>query len=405
MHPFMIPDTPLVPHGRALFSEPGQGLDSWQLLDDFLRQLQEQQSSSLQLQAMLETVLRMTHADLVFACSLLEQGSVSHAGELTQSSAWCREVARKLLMRAGEADAHLFPAGQIAQWTDPSPQCAALVRLSKSRRIWLVAVVLTTDRSLRKGDLQMMRLARRMLMQQHRQMQTFGQLKDALISLVRCLTAALDARDPFTWGHSERVARMSARLAQELKIPEKEIHDIYLSGLLHDIGKIGVRDDILRKPGPLTPEERTQIERHPVIGDVILSHVSQLAHLRPAVRGHHEHYNGQGYPDRLAGEAIPLHARLMAVADSCDAMLSDRPYRKGMEKARINKILAEGSGTQWDPDIIAALFRIQEEVFAIHARGIGDSVMRAIEEMVQGSRMGVLSPPSTAEFKLGIPDD
>src|SRR4029079_7205382 len=110
----------------------------------------------------------------------------------------------------------------------------------------------------------------------------------------------LDARDPYTWGHSERVARISVRLGEQLQLPDAMRSELYLGGLLHDIGKIGVPDEILRKPGRLSEEEFAKVKEHPVIGDAIVAHVRHLAHLRPVVRNHHEQYNGRGYPDGLS---------------------------------------------------------------------------------------------------------
>jgi HD-GYP domain-containing protein (c-di-GMP phosphodiesterase class II) len=210
----------------------------------------------------------------------------------------------------------------------------------------------------------------------------------------------VDARDAYTWGHSERVARMGVRIAREMRRPESEVSDLYLGGLLHDIGKIGIRDDVLSKPGALTEQERALVEKHTVIGDAILSHVGQLAHLRPMVRNHHERFDGHGYPDRLAGAQIPLPARILAIADSCDAMLSDRPYRPGMPPSRIDSILREGAGSQWDPEVVAFFFCCRDDVHAVHQQGVGDSVARAVERAVNSShpRPG---PFSLSEISIG----
>jgi len=211
------------------------------------------------------------------------------------------------------------------------------------------------------------------------------------------------ARDPYTWGHSERVARMAVRLAHEMGLSESDISDLYLGGLLHDIGKIGVRDDVLRKPGPLTEEERAMIEKHTVIGDAILSHVGQLTHLRPIVRNHHERWDGRGYPDRLRGEHIPLAARILAVADGCDAMLSDRPYRKGMAPERIDQIVREGAGSHWDPDVVAMFFACRDDIYSVHQQGVGDSVARALDQVLNGTDP-IGTTTSLSEFSLGTSD-
>ncbi|WP_044480255.1 HD-GYP domain-containing protein [Paenibacillus antibioticophila] len=173
-----------------------------------------------------------------------------------------------------------------------------------------------------------------------------------LESYFSTLAAALDARDPYTAGHSERVAEYAVRIGRLANLPEKEIQDLRKSALLHDIGKIGIKDAVLLKEGRLTEEEWDQIKQHPVLGEAILKQiepVDAMASFLPGVRSHHERYDGAGYPDGLSGEDIPLFGRIIAVADAFDAMTSDRPYRKGMDEEKAIAILEEGGGTQWDP--------------------------------------------------------
>jgi HD-GYP domain-containing protein (c-di-GMP phosphodiesterase class II) len=181
-------------------------------------------------------------------------------------------------------------------------------------------------------------------------------------SVVRALTSAIDAKDQYTCGHSDRVARLSVRLARELGCTTEQLNTIYLSGLLHDIGKIGIDDNVLRKPGPLTPAELEHIKTHPDLGCRILDGVKQLDQVLPVVRHHHEAWNGGGYPDGLKGEESPFLARIVAVADSIDAMSSDRPYRKGIPDEKLDQILREGAGRQWDPNVIDAAFRVREDL-------------------------------------------
>ncbi len=181
-------------------------------------------------------------------------------------------------------------------------------------------------------------------------------------SVVRALTSAIDAKDPYTCGHSDRVARLSVCIARELGCNSEDLNTIYLSGLLHDIGKIGIDDNVLRKPGPLTPEEFEHIKTHPDLGCRILDGVKQLDKVMPVVRHHHEAWDGSGYPVGLVAEETPFLARVVAVADSIDAMSSDRPYRKGMSDEKLDTILRGGSGKQWDPTIIEAAFRARDEL-------------------------------------------
>jgi len=151
-------------------------------------------------------------------------------------------------------------------------------------------------------------------------------------------------------------------LARQLGCDKEELNTIYLSGLLHDIGKIGIDDNVLRKPGPLTPEEFEHIKTHPDLGCRILDGVKQLDQVLPVVRHHHEAWNGAGYPVGLKEEECPFLARIVAVADSMDAMSSDRPYRKGMSDEKLDSILRDGAGKQWDPRIVEAAFQVREEL-------------------------------------------
>ena len=265
----------------------------------------------------------------------------------------------------------------------PWPCSAALVRVSKSRGNWLAALSFHPRRLFGPADVKVMLLARRQLINHRQQGQVYEKLKDSLFGLVRCLTAAIDAKDPYTWGHSERVARMAVRLAQQLDLAAAVQSDLYLAGLLHDIGKIGIRDDVLQKAGRLTAEERAHIQEHPVIGDRLVCHITALQRLRPGVRNHHERWDGGGYPDGLAGEAIPLQARILAVADSCDAMMHARPYRKALPPGRIEETMREGAGTQWDPHVVAAFQVCRHDLYSICQRGIGDSVCEAVEQALQ----------------------
>lgn len=179
-----------------------------------------------------------------------------------------------------------------------------------------------------------------------------GRNSQLLDSYFATLAVALDARDPYTAGHSLRVAEYAVEIGRLAGLPEEDIDDLRKSALLHDIGKIGIRDAVLLKEGRLTDEEWKQIKEHPVLGETILKQIEPADAMAPflaGVRSHHERYDGGGYPDGLQGEGIPLFGRIIAVADAFDAMTSDRPYRQGLDKKTAIRILEEGRGTQWDP--------------------------------------------------------
>ncbi len=185
---------------------------------------------------------------------------------------------------------------------------------------------------------------------------------DLLANMVRALTSSIDAKDPYTRGHSDRVARGAVVLAEALGCDEETLDTIYLSGLLHDIGKIGIDDTVLRKPDKLTVEEFEHIKTHVTIGYNILRDIRQLKDVLPVVLHHHESWDGSGYPHGLGGKKIPFLARITAVADAFDAMGSDRPYRPGMPDDKLDAVLREGAGKQWDADVIDAFFRERERM-------------------------------------------
>jgi hypothetical protein len=183
-----------------------------------------------------------------------------------------------------------------------------------------------------------------------------------LASVVRAFTSAIDAKDPYTCGHSDRVARIAVRLAKELDCDAELLHTLYMAGLLHDVGKIGIDDAVLRKPDKLTEAEFNHIKEHPELGYRILADIAQLSAVLPAVLHHHEQWDGRGYPMKLIADQIPLIARIVAVADAFDAMSSDRPYRKGMPVEKVDEIFRRGAGQQWDPEVIAAYFRVHDDI-------------------------------------------
>ncbi len=211
----------------------------------------------------------------------------------------------------------------------------------------------------------LMESAASVLATQAHNIQLFKEQQNMLVGTVRTLVNALDTKDQYTCGHSDRVAQIAKALATQHGMPEEECQRIYLAGLLHDIGKIGVRDEVLTKPGKLTKQEYDEIKLHPVLGYEILKHLNQLQHVLPGVLFHHEAWDGTGYPHRLDKEEIPLAARILAVADAYDAMTSDRSYRKGMPLDKAEQILRDGRDKQWDPFVVDSFFDILDKVHKI----------------------------------------
>lgn len=182
-----------------------------------------------------------------------------------------------------------------------------------------------------------------------------AEVKSLNHSFLTAMAHSVDARDPYTHGHSQRVATLGREIARKMEMPESFADEVYFGGILHDIGKIGIEDYILKKEGKLTAEEFERIKEHTVIGYQIIKQSGVFEELLPAIRSHHERIDGKGYPDGLKGNDIPLIARILAVADSFDAMVSDRPYRKGMDVKEALHRIEEGAGSQFDP-ILARVF-------------------------------------------------
>ncbi len=183
-------------------------------------------------------------------------------------------------------------------------------------------------------------------------------LKRISMQIVKALSGAVDAKDTYTNGHSLRVAEYSRRIAERAGLNREIQDDIYMIGLLHDVGKIGIADSIINKPSKLSDEEFAVIKTHPVLGERILSNITEFPKLVMGAKYHHERYDGKGYPEGLAGEAIPLEARIIAVADAYDAMSSRRSYRDVLPQEQVRSEIEKGKGLQFDPvfaDVMLAL--------------------------------------------------
>lgn len=174
------------------------------------------------------------------------------------------------------------------------------------------------------------------------------------INSVRMLAAAIDAKDPYTRGHSERVARYSMAIGKNLSLPDKDMRDLRISALLHDVGKIGIDDRILRKPGALSDDEFEVMKQHPAKGAAIMSGVAQLIEIIPGMKYHHEKWSGGGYPDNLKSEEIPMQARIIAIADTFDAMTTNRPYQKAMDLSYVVDKIKSFAGSRFDPRVVEA---------------------------------------------------
>jgi putative nucleotidyltransferase with HDIG domain len=207
----------------------------------------------------------------------------------------------------------------------------------------------------------------------------YADAQDLLLGVIQALAAAIDAKDPYTEGHSQRVSDFSVQIAQQLDLPPEMIHQVRVGSLLHDIGKIGVADHILSKPGRLSDEEYAVMKQHPSIGAKIMRQVRMLQRELPGIIEHHERLDGSGYPTRLNAEQISLYGRIVAVADVFDALTSDRPYRAAMSAEEAFRHLLEGAHTLFDA--------------------------RCIESLIQRYKMGLIKTQIEREQKAGSSDD
>jgi putative nucleotidyltransferase with HDIG domain len=200
------------------------------------------------------------------------------------------------------------------------------------------------------------------------------QLQDTYLMTIEALAAAVEARDPYTHGHTRRVEEYATIMATALGCTEAEIGALRRACVLHDIGKIGIEDAILRKQARLEPEEAIRMQKHPVIGVDMLKGIDFLDPVLPLIRHHHERWDGNGYPDELRADEIPLGARILAVADAVDAMTSDRPYRAARTFEYAKTEILKGSATHFDPEVVTAFIKSQRAIEELLRATAGDEM-------------------------------
>lgn len=221
-----------------------------------------------------------------------------------------------------------------------------------------------------------------------------GRLQRATVEVIEALAGALDARDPYTAGHSRRVSEYACAIGRVMGLSRDQLNEIRIGALLHDVGKIGVRDSVLLKPGKLTPEENALIQQHPSIGRRILEAVNGLQPYVAVVELHHENWDGTGYPHGLTKEETPVTARIVKIADAYDAMTSDRPYRQGMSHERALSVFEQISGSQLDPSIVEAFRRVQVIELKANLSDSKSVSLRRLSEAVADSPLMSAGPQS-----------
>jgi putative nucleotidyltransferase with HDIG domain len=244
--------------------------------------------------------------------------------------------------------------GAYEIYADPKPTDRAIT--ANNHLIW--GAVATVFLALYLALALLVRTASRTLRRQADSLtEAYAVLEQNALEAVETLNATVDARDPYTAGHSQRVQEIALAIADELGIVGKDREAIALAGLFHDIGKLGVPDAILTKPAKLTRQEYELMKQHPTDGANIVAKFSRLQGAVPMIRHHHERWDGAGYPDRLAADSIPLGARVVGLADAWDAMTTDRPYHRALERHEAERELRDNRGTQFAPEVVDAFFR------------------------------------------------
>ncbi len=275
----------------------------------------------------------------------------------TGLAGWCAQNNKPIIVPDTEKDPRFFKgADKKSGFVTRSMICVPM-RL-KDRVIGVLQVLNRTGTiPFNDHDLEMLENMANQAVSSIENARLYENIQKVYLSTIEVLATAIDAKDPYTQGHSRRVTQYSVAIAEEMNLSPKEVEDIRYAGLLHDVGKIGIKDSIIRKPGRLTDEEYAIIKKHPAIGAKILRPVDFLADKIPGVLHHHEYYDGRGYPDHLTGEDIPLAGRIICVADAFDAMTTNRPYRKGLTVKTAVGELKKFSGKQFDPVCVEAFLK------------------------------------------------
>ncbi|HEU5099756.1 MAG TPA: HD domain-containing phosphohydrolase [Roseiflexaceae bacterium] len=286
--------------------------------------------------------------------------------------------------------AHLALVGENPGLPGPS-HLARLTLRTNDRPVGILEIARSTDQpSFDNDDRTLLNVCASHIAASLDNGRLYQQLKDQNIQTIAALAAAIDARDPYTAGHSEQVRRYAVRLGQVLGLSPQRVEYIHYGALLHDIGKIGIRDYILLKPGPLTEEEYAIMQTHPTIGADILRKIKALRDVIPIIECHHERIDSRGYPRRIGGVHIREEARIVAISDAYDAMTSHRAYRRAMEPEKSFQILMDGRGTHWDSAFV--------EVFVDMIQREGPSLIIPRMRPPQLAVSGLLERPYVAQL-------
>jgi hypothetical protein len=360
--------------------------DTWFRLARFRDDLDASRDLPAQLLATLQAARLFCRADAAIWYSGPKSESVLiDANDATEYGRdWGLDLAHQVLASAGpESASGTWVPSEKSPILQPKVCAAAFARLRPARLGTLVAVSIQPDVTFGLEAQAALRYLARTVSLHHQHVVTASSLRGTLTGMFKSLIALLDVRDQYMTGHGERVGRIAKRIGEEMQVPAAACNDMYLAGLLHDVGTLGVADEVLHHPGKLTGEEMAQMRRHVLIGDELLASARHVERFRPGVRNHHERWDGKGYPDGLRGDGIPLLARVIAVADACDALMSARRYRPPLGPPQIQAVMRRFAGTQWDPGVVDAFLACSADIFPpIYQKGIGESAVYALSEVI-----------------------
>jgi HD-GYP domain-containing protein (c-di-GMP phosphodiesterase class II) len=359
-------------------------LPPWATLDQMIAKLRHLDQAQALIESSLQAIVDTAPIEAAF---YLAGDTATVVGRRELDSCWCKSfLVLASADGSGDKDEILWQRSHRLIHLSPLPLQAAVLRVGRLSTGWIGILRFRNDTPFTKSDLGLLHFTHQLLANQQYHAQTKQRFRESLVGILRGLSEVIEAKDSYTCGHSERVARIAVVLAEHMRLGVAEVKNLFMAGLLHDLGKVGVPDRILLKDGPLSAKEFEIMKTHPVIGDKIVSQIRSFAKLRPGVRHHHERFDGAGYPDGLAGAAIPLDARILAVADTCDALMSQRRYRPARTPPEIDSILDSISGSQLDPDILAHFRECRDEIYPpIFRKGIGDSAIHAVGGLIAGS--------------------
>lgn len=274
---------------------------------------------------------------------------------------WVVQTGEGVIINDVQTDPHFYKAADSVSSYETRSMVAVPVK-SGTAVIGVLQAVNKCGQEFTPEDLEMLKSLAYQVGPAIENARMYETMRESFYGVSMALAEALEKRDYYTGGHTNRVSSYCMSIGSQLDLEEKVMESLWLASILHDVGKIGVVDRVLQKPGQLDDEEFELMSRHSEYGSEILSHIKSHRSVIPGVRGHHEKYNGKGYPDRLQGSEIPLVARIISVADAFDAMTSDRPYRKALSHREAFAELIRCKGTQFDPDIVDAFLAANKQL-------------------------------------------